>query len=351
MKIRFVAVAVLGLLAALAFAGDSAEEMLSKVKAVKMPTYDAAKGKDKGYIDQYYSEIETAYDEKCKLILEFYKAYPDNEEAEKLMNQRWGMMSGVRSAPSGAKLKGILTDIDGILASNPAAKVKQDGTYWKSYFGLMDAGADIAKANASADAFINAYPKDPRSAQLLQSEAEMVKDKAARRAIYERLAKDYKETISGKYAPGIIRQMDAVGKPFELSFTDATTGKKVSTADLKGKVVLVDFWATWCGPCVAKMPEMKQMYADLHSKGLEVLGVSLDNPEAQGGLTKLKDYVAKNQVAWPQFYQGNGWNSDFSTSWGINSIPCVFLIDKNGNLAEITYPEGLEAKIKKLLGN
>ncbi|MFI5387510.1 MAG: TlpA family protein disulfide reductase [Fimbriimonadales bacterium] len=354
MKIRIIAVAMLAALAGAAFAGDSAEEMLAKVKAVSTPKFDPAKRGDNAYMQQYYADVNKANEERNKLILDFYKTYPDNEEADKLLVQRWSTMGGAGRRLTKDTIAPILADIDSILSANPPTQVKQDGTFWKARYGVVAANNDIQEANKAIDGFTKAYPADPRGAQLLSMESQFPaaqSDKAVRRAIYARMAADYKDSPSAKYAPGILRQMDSVGKPFDLTFTDAISGKQISMKDLRGKVVLLDFWATWCGPCIAKMPDMKQLYADLHSKGFEVLGISLDHPEAKGGLTKLKDYVAKNDIAWPQYYQGNYWQSEFSTSWGINSIPCVFLIDKNGNLAEVTYPEDLPNKVKKLLGN
>ena len=123
---------------------------------------------------------------------------------------------------------------------------------------------------------------------------------------------------------------------------------------LKGKVVVIDFWATWCGPCIQEMPTMKKLYAEYHDKGVEFVGVSLDSPKEEGGLDELKAYVAKNEVPWPQYYQGNGWDSEFSKSWGINSIPALFVVDADGNLFSINgrgkLEEMLPALLKKVKG-
>ena len=94
---------------------------------------------------------------------------------------------------------------------------------------------------------------------------------------------------------------------------------------------------------------MKEIYSKYKSKGVEFIGVSLDQPEAKGGLTALKDFVAKNQIGWPQYYQGNYWQSEFSSGWGINSIPCVFIVDQKGNLYSTDARGHVEELVEKLL--
>ncbi len=175
------------------------------------------------------------------------------------------------------------------------------------------------------------------------------KDETAKAAIEERLVKEFPDT---QYAAMILagrRQKEGVGKPFDLEFTDAIKGSTVSVKGLKGKVVVVDFWATWCPPCVAEMPNMKQLYAKYHDKGVEFIGVSLDQPKEDGGLDALKNFVKKNEIAWPQYYQGNYWNSEFSRSWGINSIPTMFLVDQDGKLVSVDAGGKLDTMIPELL--
>ena len=171
-------------------------------------------------------------------------------------------------------------------------------------------------------------------------------DAAKQREIFTRIQKDYPDTRAAKSATAKMRQVDGVGKPFELSFTDAITGKPIDVQkDLKGKVVVVDFWATWCGPCVAEMPHMKELYSQYKPKGVEFIGVSLDQPEDKGGLDALKKFVADNKIEWPQYYQGNFWQSEFSSGWGINSIPALFVVDHEGKL----YSTSARGKLEQIL--
>ncbi len=168
-----------------------------------------------------------------------------------------------------------------------------------------------------------------------------------RRALCRRIVEQYPESRTAELAKGSLRLLDAVGKPFELEFTDAIDGSTVSIERLKGKVVVVDFWATWCGPCVAEMPEMKRLYAKYKGKGVEFIGVSLDQKD--GGLDKLKAFVEREGITWPQYYQGDGWDSRFSSSWGITLIPSVFVVDQRGRVHSVEARGMLESMIPELL--
>jgi hypothetical protein len=97
------------------------------------------------------------------------------------------------------------------------------------------------------------------------------------------------------------------------------------------------------------MPQNKEIYKKYKDKGVEFIGVSLDQPEDKGGLSKLKEFVKQNDIQWPQYYQGNFWQSEFSSSWGINSIPRVFIVDANGKLYSTEARGKLEQMIPELL--
>ena len=135
----------------------------------------------------------------------------------------------------------------------------------------------------------------------------------------------------------------AVGETIEIKFTDSH-GKKVDLAALKGKVVLVDFWATWCGPCVAEVPNVVATYEKLHGKGFEIIGISLDSDKA--ALTK---FTKDKKMAWPQYFDGLGWKNKMAVKFGIHSVPAMWLVDKEGKLVSTNARGGLEAEVEKLL--
>ena len=134
-----------------------------------------------------------------------------------------------------------------------------------------------------------------------------------------------------------------LNKAIDLKFT-SVDGKEVDLASLKGKVVLIDFWATWCGPCVAELPNVLKAYEKLHTKGFEIVGISLDSDKS-----KLEAFTKEKGMTWPQFFDGKGWKNEISTGFDIHSIPAMWLVDKNGKLVSTTVRGKLEAEVEKYL--
>ncbi|MBM3471955.1 MAG: redoxin domain-containing protein [Armatimonadetes bacterium] len=123
-------------------------------------------------------------------------------------------------------------------------------------------------------------------------------------------------------------------------------GKEVTLSALQGKPVLLDFWATWCGPCKADLPNFKKIVETYGPKGLIVVGVSLDDDEA-----KLRRFVADEHIAWPQLFDGKGWQNAIAVQYGVHSIPQSLLIGPDGMVVRRENQAGtFEEDIARLVG-
>ncbi len=132
-------------------------------------------------------------------------------------------------------------------------------------------------------------------------------------------------------------------KPLDLKFT-AVDGREVDLSKMRGKVVLIDFWATWCGPCVQELPNVLKAYKELHPKGFEIVGISLDSDKA-----KLESFVKDKGMEWPQHFDGKGWKNEIAVTHDIHSIPAMWLVDQKGMVIDTAARAGLEEEVAKLL--
>jgi peroxiredoxin len=148
-------------------------------------------------------------------------------------------------------------------------------------------------------------------------------------AISKKFSPDLHESIYVKQINDYIKTLNkvAVGQPFsEIALPD-TAGNIQRLSDLKGKLILVDFWASWCGPCRRENPKVVALYNEYKDRNFEIFGVSLDEDR-----NKWEQAIAEDQLTWYHVSDLKGWNSEAGKIYGVRAIPHTVLIDENGKI-------------------
>lgn len=149
----------------------------------------------------------------------------------------------------------------------------------------------------------------------------------------------YAEPAVKEHFNSRLARIEMLGKPAPAIEGTDIDGRRVSLADFKGKIVLVDFWATWCPPCVAELPTLNSLYSRYGDKGFAIVGVNLDSMregvrEANRVLPGVRRFLVDFRVSWPNLMNAAG-GSDIAKAYGVTDIPATFLIDRDGKIVQV----------------
>jgi thiol-disulfide isomerase/thioredoxin len=225
---------------------------------------------------------------------------------------------------------------------------------WAEYvLSQKQAGADPAKTQekwlADLQAFVAKYPKSPDAAEALLQLGMYLEfvgkvDEATK--WYQQLAANFPKAESTPKAAGALRRLGAVGKPMRLRGANIQGGLvDLAGPPYRGKVVLIHYWATWCEPCKADMVLLKDVYAKRGGREFEIIGVCLDDKEADA-----KRYLAENRFPWKQIHEPGGLDSRLANEMGVMTLPLMLLVDQKGTVAHHNIHVGpeLDAELTRL---
>lgn len=220
--------------------------------------------------------------------------------------------------------------------------------YW---LAVSVPGADSMKVQTEwvkkLEAYVGEYPSSPDTAEAMLQLAiteEFAGHEDECKKWYDRIAAEFPKSQAAAKAVGAKTRLDSVGKV--LSFQGKSSkGGDVNLAKYRGKVVLLQYWATWCEPCKAHMATLKDLYSRYGRSGFAVIGVNLDSTQPE-----LDAYLAENPLPWPQIFEEGGLDSRPANDLGILTLPTMLLIDQQGKVVNRNIEASeLEKELKRLL--
>ena len=225
-------------------------------------------------------------------------------------------------------------------------KKAQAGNEEEKMAGLLEQILDETKPYELAKAFVEKHPESPFSAHV----SDVVKKESGERGevLYALLSREAKEGYYGRLLRKHLDELavSRVGLPCpDFEVADEQSGR-MTLNEQKGHVMVLDFWASWCGPCREEMKHLKKLYTELEEKGLKMMSISLDDSGE-----RWHKACEEEQIPWISAWEEKGWNqSEIRKAFGIQSIPFIVLLNKEGNIvAKNIRRNALREKIMELL--
>lgn len=258
----------------------------------------------------------------------------NNDKFQKFNNESVAILEKVKKfeKENNPKMQKALTENDTVTVN----KIKKE---YKNFQNDMN---DYSKAfiKNNPDAFISVLLLENflMREYIPATEIKSFYDKLDKKLVNTKSAQNIKKTLDLMLAV-------VVGKPAPKFSAKSPEGKLISLDESLGKVTIVDFWASWCAPCRKENPNVVALYNEYHSKGLNIIGVSLDQDAK-----KWKDAIAKDNLSWIHVSNLKYWDEPIGKQYGISSIPATFILDAKGNIvAKDLRGDALRAKVKELL--
>ncbi|MDD3780935.1 MAG: TlpA disulfide reductase family protein [Proteiniphilum sp.] len=208
----------------------------------------------------------------------------------------------------------------------------------------------LAERSQKQQQYVREHPDSYFSIEALSESVSSDFDVEVIEPLFLSINEKYRESFTGKAFAQRIEAAKTIGigkKAPDFTQNDPK-GNPVSLSDFQGKYVLLDFWASWCGPCRQENPNLVKAYAAYNDKGFEILGVSLDNKD---GKEAWVNAIEKDGLTWTQVSDLNSWNNEVARMYGVRAVPQSYLIDPEGVIvAQNLRGEALEEKLAEIFG-
>jgi thiol-disulfide isomerase/thioredoxin len=301
------------------------------------------------------AQLDKLTDRRVELLTKIAEVSPADQRSEWL-GQLADMLSAAVSTHGYAKgipqLERLAADLRKQRASSDLIAHVEFRRIWAEYgLAQRDPKADVAKIQnnwlEALEKFAGDYPNSPDAAEAMLQLGmgnEFAGETDTAIEWYGKLSKQFANTSTGSKAAGAIRRLESIGNVIPLTGR-ALDGSQVDLRAYRGKAVVVQYWATWCGPCKDDMEKLKQLYAQYNRNGFEVIGVNLDT-----SAEVAKNFVASSRVPWKQIAEGDGLDGRLANEMGVNTLPLMVMIGPDGKVTSRSlYITEVEDEIKRLL--
>jgi thiol-disulfide isomerase/thioredoxin len=168
---------------------------------------------------------------------------------------------------------------------------------------------------------------------------------------YKAFDRDYYDLIRDD--PRFVRLLEeiikdrGIGRPAKDFTATLIDGSELTLSSLRGRVTLIDFWATWCAPCIKELPNLKELYSEFHSRGFEIVSIGLDEKDR---LDMARAFIQENNLPWKVSLSGRGYEDEAASLYNVNGLPSIWLIDGDGILQhQDLHGDELRAAVEQMV--
>lgn len=309
-------------------------------------TFSTLMERARSEIQQYEQEdqpakadsVERAY---AQDFFQFYLEHPDTEAGSRAAHSAFLMWGNTGTA---------------LEAEKALAQLSRDSRVWSLAFrGIRNAYRQSDER--TEEDYIDLLQRlkgtltHPRSKSALRIELGdyymSIGQKQEAAKLYQEVVNMNADSIMVGLALNTLHEMESLSVGQQAPHFEATTvsGERIALSELRGNVVLLEFWATWCGPCIPEIPHFKNVWSEFRGDDFQLIGISLDE-----STETLKEFIEAEDITWPQIQQEDGSFDEITQLYSVNGIPRTYLIDRKGTIAAKDFrKEEIEKEVRRLM--
>jgi peroxiredoxin/uncharacterized protein YbaA (DUF1428 family) len=281
---------------------------------------------------------------------DFYTRFPNDTNAVEAKLSEFGALSFVVEKAAATNQQARLDAVEKAMIADP--RLPEDDRFGLRHHAVEKAvqekevkgdAAMLVEFEKGARLLQKEFPKRPEVMDMLMDLALFSEPEKSLTVVKEIIAMTNAPDELRDEAQTMQKQLDRVGHPLALKYS-AIDGREVDLEKMRGKVVLVDFWATWSRESLEMLDDVKQTYDKFHAGGFEVAGINMDEEKES-----LTNFVAEEHLAWPQFNDGKFRDTKYAVEFGVKALPALWLVDKKGVLRYINGGFDFTNKVAHLM--